>query len=36
MVPHHLILPTPPPKRATPYFGMLELERNKGAKEVLI
>lgn len=34
MVPHNLVLPPAPPKPETPYYGMLELESKKGAKEI--
>jgi hypothetical protein len=35
MVPHHLVLPASPIRKPASYFGLLELERNKGAKEVI-
>lgn len=34
LVPHQLILPPKPPKEEPPYYGMLELEAKKGAKEI--
>lgn len=34
MYPHHLRLPPKPKEKETPYLGAIELERNKGVKEL--
>ena len=34
MFPHHLRLPPKPKEKETPYLGAMELERNKGAREM--
>lgn len=36
LIPHALVQATKPLVNAVPYYGMLELERNKGAKDVFM
>lgn len=36
LYPHHLRLPPKPKEKETPYYGAMELEKNKGVKEMII